>query len=87
MEDSFNRFNQLRPRYAELHKQLRVHIYNCLNPKRLPSVLKELVIEVDKQKTITKDNVTVDLNGVLYIKVNAPFSRRQYFFRTAKFTF
>jgi len=35
-------------------------------------VLKELVIEVDKQKTITKDNVTVDLNGVLYIKIADP---------------
>ena len=32
-------------------------------------VMKELVIKVDGQKAITKDNVTVDLDGVLYIKV------------------
>ena len=31
--------------------------------------MKELVIKVDGQKAITKDNVTVDLDGVLYIKV------------------
>jgi len=36
-------------------------------------VMKELVIKVDGQKAITKDNVTVDLDGVLYIKIRDPY--------------
>ena len=32
-------------------------------------MLKEIVLEIDQQKAITKDNVAVGLDGVLYIKV------------------
>ena len=32
-------------------------------------VLKEIKIDVNKQSAITKDNVTVHLDGILYIKV------------------
>ena len=32
-------------------------------------VLKEIKIDVNKQSAITKDNVTVHLDGILYVKV------------------
>jgi regulator of protease activity HflC (stomatin/prohibitin superfamily) len=40
-------------------------------------VLKEIVLEIDQQKAITKDNVAVGLDGVLYIKIEDPY-KAQY---------
>lgn len=69
--------------HAVLEPGLRVLI-PVIDTIRYVQTLKEIVLEIPSQAAITQDNVTMFIDGVLYVKVDDPF-RASYGVEDAEF--
>lgn len=57
-------------RILEPGLNLLIPIVDCI---KYVQSLKEIAIDVPKQSAVTSDNVTLDIDGVLYLRINDPY--------------